>query len=170
MPLDFSKVWNECYQDSDGEKFFDYKSNALFAPIEIVPKLKDSNYFIFPQIEVIARMTKDQLREVHGFTVGNYYGYIQFLSPVNLAGVTIDDWIQISHLSVTVTSPFDFVRTRVVFYDISLTHLTDEKSIDENVKIVIKVLRKMYKIEKSKYDKKSHSFWFITDSLKISKN
>ena len=115
-------------------------------------------------------MTEDQLSQVENVVIGNYHGYIQFLEPVDLRELDVCESVKISQFNLTTSDKLDKYKARVVLHDISKDHLSDKNSKQKNAKIVIKTLKKMYKMQKSSYDENSHSFWFITESLKIVNN
>ena len=64
---------------------------------EDIPKEEEHllRYWIKPSLFDIARMTEEELHRVTDFQVGNEYGEVRFLGPVDLAGVDVDSTIRI---------------------------------------------------------------------------
>ena len=64
-------------------------------PLELVPRLTKEGYKCIPSIIELSRKTKDELKKVEGFKIFNQYGEVEFMEPVNLIGLDLDNQITI---------------------------------------------------------------------------
>ncbi|ODQ82363.1 hypothetical protein BABINDRAFT_31275 [Babjeviella inositovora NRRL Y-12698] len=67
-------------------------------PVEVVEELADEEdidddgYWMSPKLSSLARLSKKELSEVNGFTVGRKnYGKIEFSAPVDLTTISLED-------------------------------------------------------------------------------
>ena len=113
----------------------------------------------------MARMSEDRLRFFHGLIIGNKFGYVQLLQPINLLDLDLNDAVFIDKTTITAYAPLNSFKARVVLHDISNPGFTYIKDQIENADIVKNVLRSMYEIIKEQYDEDSHEYWFVAQSL-----
>lgn len=69
-------------------------SNEM-APIDMLPVLNKATYKTEPGMNIISRMTVNELKNVPKFSVFNEHGKIQWKDPVNLCELDLDDIIEI---------------------------------------------------------------------------
>ena len=75
--------------------------NKSFTLDDYKPKLnKKSNLNTKPKLEELVNLTKKELENLNNFIVYNNYGKIEFLEPVDLTYITIDDIISIDELNI----------------------------------------------------------------------
>ena len=83
------------------DAFIIYKENNInreqdkFVPLELVPKLTKVGYKCNPSILELSRKTEEELKKVEGFRIFNKYGEVEFMEPVNLLGLNLDEQITI---------------------------------------------------------------------------
>ena len=94
-------ILKECINKSDNESYLsnsDKKKTVKkseLAPIEKLPILTNSEYTIKPTLKDVSRMTVEELEHVENFSISNKNGKIEFVEPIDLTGVNLDQIVNI---------------------------------------------------------------------------
>ena len=90
---------------SDKEEKKDKKQknkNNNLAPIEKLPNLTKLGYNTVPDFKLMSRMTEEELKKVKNFSIFNQFGKIEFLEPVDLTQLDLDNIVSIENKSILV--------------------------------------------------------------------
>ena len=102
-----------------------YKENKIkeqkdeFVPLELVPKLTKEGYKCIPSILELSRKTKDELSKIEGFKVYNKFGEVEFMEPVNLLGLNLDEQITIEPNIIDTGDKLDY-NSKFKLYNIKV--------------------------------------------------
>jgi len=102
-------------QERSGSSAFKETSKRFdetLAPQELLPKDPKPGYKITPSMSEIARMTTAQLKKVDGFIIENEHGRIEFLEPVDLTGVDLEDAVTIEPNAIEVYKDDDLSKVK----------------------------------------------------------
>lgn len=93
-------ILKECINKSDKESYLSNSGKKTLkkselAPIEKLPILTNSEYTIKPTLKDISRMTVEELEQVENFSISNKNGKIEFIEPIDLTGVNLDQIVNI---------------------------------------------------------------------------
>ena len=66
------------------------------------PKLTKEGYFCEPSMDEIKKMSANDLKNVHNFVIWNEFGRIEFIQPVNLLNLNLDDIFGIDQQNVEI--------------------------------------------------------------------
>jgi hypothetical protein len=77
-------------------------NNDDLVPVEKIPLLSKIGYKTSPDYIEICRMPKRELMNVKNFKIFNEFGEVEFLAPVNLIEVNLDEEINIEKYSIEI--------------------------------------------------------------------
>ena len=94
------------------------KENQL-VPIELLPKLTKEGYNCIPTIIELSRKTKDELKKIEGFKIYNKYGEVEFLEPIDLLGIDLDEQVTIEQNIIETGEELDY-NSKFKLYNIKV--------------------------------------------------
>ena len=96
------------------DAFIVYKKNIInkgqdkLVPLELVPKLTKAGYKCNPSILELSRKTEEELKKVEGFRIYNKYGEVEFMEPINLLGLNLDEQVTIEPNAIDTGDKLDY--------------------------------------------------------------
>ena len=96
------------------DAFINYKKNIInkgqdkLVPLELVPKLTKAGYKCNPSILELSRKTEEELKKVEGFRIYNKYGEVEFMEPINLLGLNLDEQVTIEPNAIDTGDKLDY--------------------------------------------------------------
>ena len=96
------------------DAFIAYKKNIInkgqdkLVSLELVPKLTKAGYKCNPSILELSRKTEEELKKVEGFRIYNKYGEVEFMEPINLLGLNLDEQVTIEPNAIDTGDKLDY--------------------------------------------------------------